>query len=78
LPYYLVQSCHLVVELMARSLRLPILGRNPDLVPSLKVYFPSMWVYVTSFLVLLLFHCCTSLFPRLVHAYSHGLSLLIT
>jgi hypothetical protein len=62
---------------MARPLSLLVLGRNPDFISSLKVYFPTVWVYVVSLLVLLLFYCRTSLFLRLVYACSHSMGFLI-
>jgi hypothetical protein len=66
-----------VVELTARPLRLLVLGRNPDLIPSLKVYFLSVGVYILSLLVLLLFYYYTSLLPRLVYICSHSIGFFV-
>jgi hypothetical protein len=67
----------LVVELMAWLLRLLVLSRNLDFVPSLKVYFLLVGVYVLSLLVLLLLYCRISLLLCLVHVCSHSVSFLI-
>jgi hypothetical protein len=66
-----------VVELTARPLRLLVLGRNPDLVPNLKVYFSSVRVYVLSLLVLLLFYYYISLLLCLVYVCSHSIGFLV-
>jgi hypothetical protein len=75
--YNLIRSGYLVVQFIARPLRLLVLSRNPDLILHLKVYFPLIGVYVLSLLVLLLFYYYTSLLPRLVYTCSHGIGFLI-